>query len=99
MNDRPYPEGVTKIIELLDQIETVDTELVEIDRLIGKAEKLQDDRRVLWTAYEKLMGEMDLQSTGNYGFIGRVTWFLSEMKRQVRNAPACVGNDDDVIGL
>lgn len=83
MSGKPYPEGVAKVIELLDVIETLGAEMESLRRSAKRLEVVIDQRTTLIAEYGQLMRNMDVDSSGNYGFAGRAGWFLSEMRRQL----------------
>ena len=84
MSGLPYPEGVSKVIELLDSVAKCDTEIKRIQGEVSKLEDLQGQRRSLWKEYVKLMDDMDVDTPGNFGFENRAAWFLMEMRRQIK---------------
>jgi len=83
LSGKPYPEGVTEIVAALARCE----ELREtIDKLEPMVEKLKDARAEYQELSEKIskkLDAMDLQAQGNFGFGGRMGWFLAEMRRQI----------------
>lgn len=90
MGGKPYPDGVKKVIELLDRVAAAECELPEVLSLIERskvrAEDLRTERAVAWDEYRKLMRDMDVSSEGNHGFEARAGWFLTEIRRQIRKA-------------
>ena len=87
MSGKPYPQGVSAAIRLLDEISAADSEMLELQAAAEQEERrvqaLKERRRVAWDEYSKLMRDMDVSMEGNYGFEVRAAWFLAEMRRQV----------------
>ena len=88
MSGKPNPEGVKKAIELLDKISSLSAETDElrrcIDRDTDRYNRLKEELDVIWVTYRKLMKEMDVSAEGNTGFEMRAAWFLTEMKKQLK---------------
>ncbi len=87
MSGKPYPEGVTKVMADLSRIDTLN---VMIEDLQPKAVKYCEDLKKAREELAKITQEvetsldkMDLRSQGNWGFGGRMGWFLAEMRRQI----------------
>src|SRR4051812_527338 len=83
MSGKPYPEGVERVITLLEHASALD---VEIARLEAQTRDLDDMRKRRANIAKELRGklqEMDLESTGHYGWENRMTWFLGEMHRRM----------------
>jgi uncharacterized protein YoxC len=87
MSGKPYPEGVAKVVELLDQQASV---VLRIAELAPTVKQLTDElnaavatRNSLSVAISDLLASMDLSSQGNYGFGGRMGWFLAEFRKRI----------------
>lgn len=86
LSGKPYPEGVARAVELLDKIATLNAEIAGLQAAVERL-KAAKDEHALWAGeLRKLLEDMDLTSEGNYGYIGRLSWFLAEMRRQTRSA-------------
>jgi len=81
---KPSPEGVTKTLDLLREIEQLGQ---EIDRLTIAANRLT----IANTRYHELqvvlkqhLEQMDVDQKGNFGWSARFAWFIAEVVRQTR---------------
>lgn len=87
MSGKPSSGGVSEVIRLLGQLQEADETLAKqipareaLAATITVAEaKRREDNRTL----EALLREMDVDSSGNYGWAGRMGWFLGEFRRQL----------------
>lgn len=78
MSGKPHPEGVAKAIALIQQVQSLNAEIRELETATAK---LEDKRKYLGNAYRELTGliaEMDLASSGNFGYENRMAWFLAD---------------------
>jgi len=86
----PNHEGVATVLALLDKEAQL---LAEIERLREAVEPLRQMEARLKAAGEELLQQtreigrlldtMDVSSFGNFGFDGRMGWFLREMRRVI----------------
>ena len=87
MSGLPYPDGVAKIIELLDTVAKYGDEISKLEaRMRLDQERLAQAtkiKREAWEEHLKLLSEMDVLQKGNCGYEKRFSWFLAEMRRQV----------------
>lgn len=84
MSGKPITNGVSKAIALIQQLRSLNEEIAYLE---AEAAKLDDKRKYRDNAYGDLRGliaEMDLVSSGNFGYENRMAWFLSEFLRQVK---------------
>ncbi len=83
MSGLPYPEGVARVIELLDSIAKWETEKSALTaRLLADKTRLvevQEAAAKAWRDYEELMEEMDVSDEGNYGFERRADGVPAEL--------------------
>lgn len=82
MSGRPNPEGVTKIINLMEQRTKLANEASTLRQMVARLKDVEEAHakatRDLWAT----MDAMDLTSSGNFGHEGRMLWFLDELRRQ-----------------
>lgn len=100
MSGRPYPEGVKKVLDLLTTEEKL---LAEVAGLREQLVSLKDVETRLEAASEKLgrttqeigrlLEEMDVSAPGNFGYGGRMGWFLLEMRRLILGYPILDGDE------
>lgn len=87
MSGLPYPEGVTRVINLLDIVAKGNSEAEMLQERIrwdkARLAEIQEATSVAWRDYKKAMNDMDVSLEGNAGFERRAAWFLAEMRRQV----------------
>lgn len=83
MSGKPYLEGVTKIIESLRRCDELAAEIVEMESTTARLASARAAYNRLSEEIRILLDSMDLQAQGNYGFGGRMGWFLAEMRRQL----------------
>lgn len=87
MSGKPYPEGVSETIKLMDSISKLDSELQSsrkiVKDLLTREKEIETELNSLNRKYEEIMRAMDLVSEGNFGFPQRARWFLAELRRQV----------------
>ena len=83
MSGKPYEAGVTRVAELLSLGEKLRD---EIDVLKPKAERYKsaiEEHNRCSEELEKLLKEMDIEAPGNWGFGGRMGWFLTKMREEI----------------
>jgi hypothetical protein len=83
MSGKPYPEGVSKIIEALEKLEGLQLRITELTPLVAELEEATARRQALSIELAALLASMDLESQGNFGFGGRMGWFVAEMRKQL----------------
>lgn len=87
MSGRPNSESVSMTLELLERISIVDPliheKTIELENLNEEICKLREEQVCLSTKLGALLTEVDLAQTGNYGWSGRMFWFLGEFRRQL----------------
>jgi len=86
MSGKPYPEGVAEFKEawtamsnaalranvLAIEVAARNKEIAELNEVYAS------NKKKLFT----LMKDMDIASDGNFGYEGRMTWFLVELHKQ-----------------
>jgi hypothetical protein len=83
MSGKPYPEGVSKIIEALEELEKVNKHITYLTPLVDELKGAKARRNDLSVEVANLLSSMDLESQGNFGFGGRMGWFVEEMRLQL----------------
>lgn len=86
MSGKPWPEGVTTAMQLLDTIAACETEAVDLHKAAVRLKELDEVYAKAKADLRKLLNEMDVspEQKGNFGWEGRFGWFLEEMHRQAR---------------
>lgn len=83
MSTNPHPEGVADVVAMLRDIELLEVEVAELrpkaKRLVEAEKQIAEER----TKLAERLRAMDLESPGNYGWEGRMGWFVAEMRRQI----------------
>jgi hypothetical protein len=91
MSGKPYPEGTTRVIEIVDRMNVLETEAEGLNKTIqeaqGKLQTANAEYRRLVEEFDKLIASMDLKEPGNMGYERRMAWFLVEIWRQAKKAP------------
>jgi hypothetical protein len=89
MSGKPYPEGVSRVLDALAELDTIDSRMAELAPLVQKLTKELTDAKDRWSELTvevaALLDKMDLSAQGNFGFGGRMGWFVKEMRRQILN--------------
>ena len=83
MSSKPYPEGVSKVLAALVRADKVEARIRELKPLVLELQMAQAELGELSDTVDKLLNEMDLEAQGNFGFGGRMGWFVVEMRRQI----------------
>jgi hypothetical protein len=90
MSGKPYPDGVKRVRELLNDEARLRDEAARLKRSIEEAKKrletVDGEYGRACSERTKLMAQMDLTSSGNYGYEQRMSWFLVELVRQTKEA-------------
>ena len=88
MSGKPNPEGVKRVIDLLDSVAKLDDEIAELSARVDSDQRrinlLSGNRAEAWKEHCDLMRQMDVSAEGNTGFEKRAAWFLAEMRRQLK---------------
>lgn len=82
MSGKPYPAGVTEAVKLMTRAEALVKEIQELQPKAKRLEQAELEYGVSQQELKKLLESMDLTSSGHYGYMERLSWFLQEMKRQ-----------------
>ena len=98
MSGKPYPEGVKRAVQLIDEIEELRRTINHLEPLVAELHTAHEKFAQASKALQKLLADMDLESKGNYGFEARMGWFLFEMRRQMIEADERVDRSEHVIG-
>lgn len=87
MSRKPYPEGATKLIRLARRIGELETQVPELCKHAIMAMQVRDaaEKKLseLKNEFREHLDSMDCDSTGNFGWEGRVGWLLGEVVRQI----------------
>jgi len=83
MSGKPYPAGVVAVLGALEQAEQLRNRIVELTPLVQELRESQAKLDELSVKVADLLNNMDLESQGNFGFGGRMGWFVAEMRRQI----------------
>jgi hypothetical protein len=88
VSGKPYPEGIKRLCELFEQVDERRVKLSKLvperDDLSKQIEQLQGELADRTAIIEKVLRDMDLESPGNFGWTGRLTWAIAEMYRQLK---------------
>ena len=86
MSGRPYPEGVSKLSGYLRDLDNAQEGIARESEVITlHQEKLtahEQNKRAALKAIDDAMSEMDVRSTGNFGYEERRLWLLRELNKQ-----------------
>jgi len=83
MSGKPYPEGVERVAVLLRKEHQLRVELGALKPHVERYHKAQEEYGKISTEVAKLLESMDLEGQGNYGFGGRMGWFLRTMRELI----------------
>ena len=90
MSGKPHPDGVKRVRELLDSEARLREEAARLERTIKESKKrleaVDGEYGRACSERTKLMAQMDLTSSGNFGYEERMSWFLVELVRQTKEA-------------
>lgn len=82
MSGKPSPEGVTELRRLLARQRDLSSEIQKLRRDVQRLKELEEEHAHNDGSIAANLRFMDVDSLGNYGGIGRLTWFLDELDRQ-----------------
>lgn len=82
MSGKPNQEGVQTVMGLLDRIAALDAEIADLKPKYDRLRSAEVERSNAQIALAKSLQSMDLESRGNHGWEARLSWFLSEMRKQ-----------------
>jgi hypothetical protein len=89
MSGRPNPEGVRKYVDAVKEMEQlaleIETSSKEVQRLEKKLEVDKGKYSLAKANMLKLMAEMDVYSSGNAGYEGRIGEFVKMVYQQTRD--------------
>jgi hypothetical protein len=91
MSSKPYPEGVTEVVKLLDEVEALNAEEEVLRPMVERFKEVQTRIETLRRQLPELLRSMDLEATEHFGWEGRMSWFLAEMRRQIIARENCEG--------
>ena len=83
MSGKPYPEGVTKILAALELQVELEAKIAELEPAVAALANARSEYAKLDKIVCELLQAMDIKDQDNYGFGGRMGWFLGEMRRQM----------------
>lgn len=90
MSGRPSPDGVKRVRDLLDAEARLSSEANRLKEMIANATKRLDqvnhEHGLSCRERTKLMAQMSLTSSGEFGYEERMSWFLIELVRQTKEA-------------
>lgn len=88
MSGRPYPEGVAEVIENLETIAKLESEIEELEPRVradvARLKVVRDALAETMRLVESRLEKMDVTRTGNFGWPGRFGWLLGEFMRQIK---------------
>lgn len=88
MSGKPSKENVSALRDRLTALRETDLSCVALERALKDAQAglvaLELKRSQEQAEVQKMLTEMDCVSSGNYGFLGRMTWMLTELNAQAR---------------
>jgi hypothetical protein len=88
VSGKPSQEGVSDMIAKLDQLYVLEDEIEELRPKAMRLQQAREERDALLRALPDGLHAMDVAQNGNTGWEARVTWFLTELYRQIRVAAA-----------
>lgn len=102
MSRGPYPEGVTKIIDLTLRVGELkikgDALAATLKTDENNLRSINEERQEKQRELKELLGSMDVESTGNYGWEARFGWLIAEVIRQSRApVPETIPGGGDLV--
>jgi hypothetical protein len=82
MSRTPHPDGVTEFRETLARFNEISKEFAQLSDAVARLPIVTRVREETYRKLLKQMEEMDISSSGNTGWEGRIIWFLGELDRQ-----------------
>lgn len=70
---------------MLDQLASLDREILEIERQLPRLGVARDERKAAFQKISDHIDAMDVAASGNYGWGDRMIWFLGQLLRQARS--------------
>ena len=83
MSSKPYPGGVAEVVKLLSEVDALDAEAKRLRPAAQRLKEVEAQSETLRRRLPELLRSMDVESPGNFGWEGRMGWFLAEMRRQL----------------
>lgn len=88
MSGKPNPTQIGQLRHCAAMVREFDNEIERLRDLIANSTKqledIQASRAVNAEKIVKLLDAMDCQSSGNFGYEGRIVWLLAELVDQAR---------------
>lgn len=88
MSGAPHPTGVAEAVSLAQRISELRQDLSrvtsEMDRLMKEKAALSERLGMADRRFREVMAEMDVDTTGNFGWAARMYDFVTEVVRQAR---------------
>lgn len=82
MSGRPSPAGAAEVIALVRNIGALRQEAVELEKSVAQLRRVIDRRQTLEHDLYEALRSMDVESPGNHGWEGRMSWFIAEIVEQ-----------------
>lgn len=95
MSGKPWPDGVTQAMALIQRKAALEAEASKLRPQVARLEKVEEEWATAAEALQKLLTSMDISADqkGNWGWEGRFAWFLEEMVRQARAPQSEIAGD------
>lgn len=82
MSGKPHSAGVTQVLDLLEDMRRTLAEVHDLQAKVIRLKSLEASYTAAGRKYDELLRSMDLATSGNIGWEGRMQWFLTELARQ-----------------
>lgn len=86
MSGQPYPLGVSRLAGYLRNLEDAREGIARESKAVTEHQEKLDahkqNQQAALKAVNEVMDEMDVRSTGNFGYEERRLWLLRELNRQ-----------------
>lgn len=87
MSGWPDAAGVREVIAIITKVAGARAEVAKLEPQLAQLDKrckeLRENINVLDAELRKAMERMDVDGPGNFGWSGRISAFVTEMKRQL----------------
>ena len=87
MSSKPNPKGIEDLRGKIRDLQFLSKRIAELEKLVVELPKLKEEADRLSREAIKALEDMDVGIRGNFGWEGRMLWFLSEFDRQAGNDP------------
>ena len=81
MSSKPSKEGVAEMCDTLARMSKLADEISQIESQLPRLKQAKEEYAALYQLVPEQLDKMDVARNGNFGWEGRVVWFLTELRK------------------